>query len=155
MSFYPAKLDGMATPRVVQKAIAANEVFDVGALLLVDANGEYAECGADPASVAVVSIAEAGEDTEGFGGHGRREFPPGEVQGVPVAEGQLFTAEFTGAIGDVGTAYGVAVVNGEWVVDFGDVTATAVVLVDKLDEVPGGWPGRVLVRFESTAVQEI
>jgi hypothetical protein len=66
MSFQLAHPDGLRVPRTVEKNLAAAQAFNAGALLLADASDNFAECGADPASIAVVAVSGAGTDTSGF-----------------------------------------------------------------------------------------
>lgn len=158
MTFIPAKLSGQSVPKIVQKAIAAGEDFLDGSLLLVDGNGDYAECGADPAAIAAVSLTGAGADTDdGFNRVGRREFPPGFVQAAAVENNQQFHAEYVGALPAApGGSYGVVQgADGKWRVDFAEITATRVKLIStEWTESPLN-RNRVLVSFLAANVQVI
>lgn len=157
MSFQLAHLDGARVPRTVEKPVAAGASFARGALLLVDANGAYAECGADPAAVAAVSNSDYGSDASGFNPTGRMEFPPGFMQGTSVQGEHVFSAEYVGTLPAAGGgSYGVVKdTDGRWKVDFGETTNTRVKLVNL------GWTrsplnkNRVLVSFLPGNVQVI
>jgi hypothetical protein len=62
MSFQLAHPDGVRVPRIVEKNLAAAQAFLEGALVLADASDNYAECGADPASIAGVTVSPAGAE---------------------------------------------------------------------------------------------
>jgi hypothetical protein len=98
MSFILAHLDGARTPRAVEKTVVAGSNFTKGALLLVDANGAYAECAANPAAVAAVAESAFGPDSSGFIRTGTKEFPPGFMQGMSVQGEHAFHAQYTGAL---------------------------------------------------------
>ena len=133
MSFKLARLRGMSLPKHVELPVAAGASFNEGALLLKDANGDYAECGADPAAIAAVAQSAYGADTDGFGGHGKKEFPPGYMQGTAVQDEVPFRAQYVGALPAAdGGAYGVVRdADGRWKVDFGETVATRVRLVKR------------------------
>jgi hypothetical protein len=80
MSFQLAHLKGAVLPRMVEKTVAAGAAFQAGSLLVQDANGRWAECGADPAAIAAVSNSAYGADTTGFVRTGFKEVPPGSMQ---------------------------------------------------------------------------
>lgn len=153
--FILAQPDGTDVGRVVERPLAAGQNFNVGALLLVDANGAFAECGADPAAIAAVSESGAGTDASGFNRFGAKSFPPGYVQGTTV-RGRIFRARYTGALPAAdGGSYGVVrLADGDWAVDFGDTTATRVKLVGRLTNSPENQP-QVLVRVLDANVQDI
>ncbi len=151
MSFRPAVLEGTAIPPAVELDLAAAADFEAGALLLVDGNGDFAECGADPATIAAVSVTGAGTEPGDFRMVANREFPPGRMQGIPLLGGRRFSAEFVGNLpANTGLAYGVALdgADNQWKVDFAEVAATRCTLVG-MDAGEGPLPGpqRVVVTF--------
>lgn len=155
MSFQLAHPDGDHVPRVVTKPLAAAQDFLEGTLLLEDANGAYAECGADPAAIAAVAPNGAGADTSGFNILGKKEFPPGYMDGIAV-KGQTFSAKYVGALPAAdGGSYGVVKdTDNYWKVDFNEVVNTRVVLVGRRTTSPENI-ARVLVRFLDANVQTI
>lgn len=155
MSFQMAHPNGVAVPRVVTRPLAAGAAFLEGALLLVDANGAFAECGADPAAIAAVALAPCGADTSGFNILGKKEFPPGYMQGETIKDRE-FSAKYIGSLPAAdGGAYGVVKdSDGYWKVDFTDTTATRVRLVDRRTTSPENI-ARVVVKFLDANVQTI
>lgn len=158
MSFRPAVLDGQSIPPAIEKDIAASQDYHPGALLLMDGGLDFAECGADPASIAGVSLGGGGPDTEGYRLPADREYPPGRAQAFPIKDATTrWTAEFTGTLGTVGTAYGVVKDTDDiWRVDFTDTVATRVILLG-VDQGEGPLPGpnRVLVSFLAGNIQTV
>ncbi len=157
MSFILAHLSGARTPRVRELSVAAGQEFDRGALLLMDANGKYAECGANPAAVAAIAESGYGGDDTGFIRTGRQEFPPGFMQGSTVQNEHRFHAEYVGPRPAAsGASYGVVRgADGLWRVDFGN-TANQVVKLVSLEW--GDSPlnvNRVVVFFLPGVVQVI
>lgn len=151
--FKLARLKAGMTPRVREKAVAAGGAWLKGALLVVDANGNYAEAGADPASVAAVALSGVGTDTSGYNRLGQKGFPPGYCQGVSVEDEIAFRANYTGALPAAnGGVYGVVSVNGDWMVDFTETTATVVKLVNRFTDSPLNVP-EVEVVFLAAKVQ--
>lgn len=153
--FYLAHPDGVAVPRIIEKSLAVDEAFPTGSLLLVDGDGNFAECGADPAAIAAVSVSPAGEDTEGFNRFAAKEFPPGKMQGIALA-GMVFKADYQGALpdqdgGDYGVVYDATL---GWCVDFAEVAQTPVRLVNRQPIELGG-NDQVLVRFNDAYIQPI
>lgn len=137
--FKLARLDAGMTPRVREKAVATGSAWLLGALLLVDGNGDFAECGADPTSIAAVALSGVGTDTSGYNRLGVKGFPPGYCQGVTVNEETPFRANYTGTLPAVtGGDYGVVKdANGDWMVDFSEVTTVSVRLIHKFgDDLP-------------------
>lgn len=153
--FILARPEGDSIPRVVEKDLAAGAAFEVGALLLVDGSGNYAECGADPASIAAVSETGAGSDTGGYNRFSSKSFPPGRMQGTAV-KNMLFRARYVGTLPAAdGGAYGVVRdTDAYWKVDFTDVVATRVRLLGRLTASPEN-QAEVLVKFLDANVQDV
>lgn len=156
MSFRPAVLHSQSIPPAIEKDLVAASDLLPGALVLRNGSDEWAECGADPASVAAVAVTGGGADTDGFRLPANREFPPGRLQAIPIQATKRWTAEFVGTKGDIGTSYGVVKdSDGQWKVDFAEVTALVVVFVsDDLDEDPLD-SNRVVVEFLDDVVQVV
>lgn len=157
MSFILTKPDGEKMPRTIQRPVVAGSDFQQGALLLVNGSDEFAECGADPASIAAVAASGAGPDNTGFNILGERGFPPGYVQGHAVQNEQLFHAEYVGTLPAVaGGSYGVVKdADGKWKVDFAETINTRVKLVDlSWTAAPLNVP-RVVVSFLAANVQVV
>lgn len=154
MSFVTARLKGRSVPPVKELPVAAGADFSRGALLVRDANGAWAECGADPAAIGGVAESDYKADSAGFGGHGRTEFPPGYMQATLVQGEQEFHAEYVGTLPAAdGGSYGVIRdTDGRWKVDFDEVVATRVKLVNRLTNSPEN-RNRVLVSVLPANVQ--
>lgn len=157
MSFQPAFPEGGpgGVGRVVERDIAASQAWNVGALLLVDSNGAFAECGADPAAIAAVALAPTGADTSGFNILGQKAFPPGKMQAATI-KGRHFTAKYVGSLPAAdGGLYGVVRdTDGLWKVDFSETTATRLKLVGRRTTSPENI-ARVIVEFLDANVQAI
>jgi len=155
MSFIAARLKSGHVPPNRELPVAAGEAFEQGALLLVNASGEYEECAADPAAIAAVSESAFGADTSGFNRLGVREFPPGMMQGTKV-QGQQFHAEYVGTLpAAIGGSYGVVRdTDGRWKVDFDETVETRVKLVGFWTDAPIN-KNRVFVEFLAANVQVI
>lgn len=156
MSFKLARAKSQSIPRTKTKALAAGSAFKIGALLLVNGNDEYAECGADPASIAAVSESGAGASTEIGNRFGKEEFPPGFMQGTAVQDEVEFRARYIGALpANAGGVYGVVKdADGFWKVDFTDVVNTRVKLQRILAVSPENLP-EVIVTFIAANIQVI
>lgn len=154
MSFRPSRYPGGMIPRTVNRPLAAGASGLRGAALLVDANGAYATCGADPAAIAAVAATDYGADTSGFNHTGSKNFPPGYLQGHSIEEGQLFAAEYVGVLpAAAGGSYGIVLdADGKWKVDFGEAVATRVKLVRLLTGSPENRP-EVEVEFLVANIQ--
>lgn len=128
MSFKLARAKSQGIPRVKERALVAGSAFKIGALLLINGANEYAECGADPASIAAVSQSGAGASTETGNRTGKEEFPPGFMQGILVQDEVEFRSKYVGALpGAIGGSYGVIKdADGFWKVDFNETVATRV-----------------------------
>lgn len=142
MSFEPTRVAGEKVPEIDERDLAAGAAFNPGALLVVDANGDYAECGADPAAVAAVAANGAGADTTGFIRTGMKEFPPGRMVATLVKNNQKFRAKYVGTLPAAdGGSYGVVLdADGDWKVDFDEVTTLVVKLVGRLTDAPLNQP---------------
>ena len=138
MSFRLARLHGRSVPRTRTYPYAAGSTFKKGALLVRDASGNWAECGADPASIGGVAEHHVGTDTDGFGGHGYKEFPQGFAMATLVQDEVSFLASYVGALpAAYGGLYGVILdATLGWSVDFAETVATRVRLVDRRTEAP-------------------
>jgi hypothetical protein len=156
MSFIVARLKSGHTPETRELNVAAGAAFSQGALLLKDANGDWAECGADPASIAAVALSDYGADTGGYGSHGTKEFPPGRMQATLVADEQPFHAEYVGTLPAAdGGSYGVVRdADGRWKVDFAETVNTRVKLVNRYTNSPEN-RNRVEVKFLAANVQVV
>lgn len=154
MSFKLANPDGQTAPPIVERNLATGSAFPQGSLLLVNGSGEYAECGADPASIAAVAATPCGADTSGFNILGRKEFPSGRMQGINVT-GQVFRARYVGTLPAAdGGSYGVVKdTDDAWKVDFAETVATRVKLVGRLTNSPENQP-EVLVEFLPANIQQ-
>lgn len=146
---------GAGVPRTIEKALAAAQAFNAGALLLADASDNFAECGADPASIAGVAVSGAGTDSSGFVRFGKKEFPPGKMQAIALT-GTIFTAKYVGGLpGANGASYGVVRDSDvDWKVDFTDTVATRLKLLDRRTLSPENI-ARVVVQFLSANIQVI
>jgi hypothetical protein len=158
MSFQMAYPDGPSpggVGRIVTRPLAAAQVFNVGALLLVDANGAFAECAANPAAIAAVALAPAGTDASGFNMLGAFPFPPGQMQGEAI-KGRKFTCKYVGTLPAAdGALYGVVRdSDNSWKVNFADTVNTRVKLVDRRTNSPENI-ARVVVEFLDANVQSI
>lgn len=126
------RLDGYT---FVGEGIASGETFKEGALVLRNGDGDWAECGADPAliaGVALCAVADANPaDTFGT-----------VVPTVPVATAdQEFrgTLEGTYAAADLGDDFGVVLdATGYWTIDRSDTSNTRVRIVGVEDGVAVG-----------------
>lgn len=145
---------GGTVGRVVEKALAAGYAEEIGALLLVDIDGNYAACGADPALVAAVADTPGGTDTSGYNITGHKEFPAGYMQGIGVRN-RKFRAFYVGALPAAnGGAYGVIRdADGFWKVDFNEVDNPVVTLTGRLTDSPESQL-EVIVEFLSARVQD-
>lgn len=139
MSFIVARLKARGVPKARQRPVAAGQNFEVGALLVLDGSGNWAECGADPAAIGAVSESPFGVDTVGYIGTGRKEFPPGEVVATAVQDEVSFKAQYLGSLpAAIGGTYGVTRdTGGIWKVDFNKTGATArVKLLNRFADAP-------------------
>lgn len=157
MSFKEARAKANRIPRVVERPLAAGSLFVQGALLVLDANAAWAECGADPAAIGAIALSGAGVDTSIGNRLGKTEFPPGYMQGMVVQDEVVYRAKYTGTLPAAdGGVYGVTRgADSIWRVDFAKITTFArVKLVNRLTGSPENVP-EVLVVFLLANVQII
>lgn len=156
MSFKLARAKSQSIPRVKEKPLASGSSFLKGALLVVNGSGEYAECGADPASIAAIALSDAGASTEIGNSLGRAEFPPGYMQGEAVQDEVEYRARYVGTLPSAtGGSYGVVKdSDGLWKVDFTDTSATRVKFLRSLAGSPENLP-EVIVMFNAANIQTI
>jgi len=155
MSFRLAKTQGDSGPELTERDLASGQAFAQGALLVVNGSGQYAECGADPASIAAVAATPCGPvATPAFTMLSKQEFPPGKMQGIPLDDFLTFRAQYVGTLPAAnGGSYGVVKdSDGKWKVDFTDTTNTRVKLVGRLTDSPENLP-EVLVKFLAANIQ--
>lgn len=154
MSFKLASNPTDSTVPIVERDLPASTTFTQGSLLVVNGSGQYAECGADPASIAAVAATPAGV-TAGFTTLTRQEFPPNKMQGINVGNEAVFRANYIGTLPAAdGGVYGVVRDSDlKWKVDFTDTTNTRVKLVGRLTNSPENQP-EVLVKFIAANIQQ-
>lgn len=170
MTFIVAKPSGVAVPRIVERPVAAAQTWELGALLLVDSNGAYAECGAAPAVLFGPAESAYGIDVfgAGFNLYGREGFPPGRMQASKALE-TIYRAEYEGTLpaADGGTYNVIRSADTKWRVNFASSAAARVTLIGREDTVarstdsnPGGAQlstGKtfVLVKFLAANCQDL
>lgn len=140
---------------MVEKALAVGYAEELGALLVVDDNGNYAACGADPVLIAAVANTPGGTDTGGYNILGHKEFPTGYMQGIAIRE-RIFRAFYVGALPAAdGGAYGVVRdTDGFWKVDFNEVDNPVLTIVGRLTASPESQL-EVLIKFIPARIQSI
>jgi hypothetical protein len=133
MSFQLAYPKGVAVPRVIEKPLAAAQAWEAGAHVIADGSDNWAECGADPASVGAIALHPVGADATGFNILARREFPSGKAQCIALTPDLAFTAKYVGALPAAnGGTYGVVRdTDLQWKIDFAEVTTMQWKLVDR------------------------
>lgn len=133
MSFQLAYPKGQDVPRTIEKPLAAAQSWEAGAHVIADASDNWAECGADPASVGAIAIHPVGVDSSGFNILARREFPSGKAQCIPLTPDLPFTARYVGSLpANNGGTYGVVRdTDLQWKIDFAEVTTMQWKLVDR------------------------
>lgn len=161
----PAGGSGGKLPRTVENALAAGYAEAQGALLLIDANGKFDVCGADPAAVAAVALTPGGTDTSGFNILGKKEYPPGYMQGITLLADTRFIAPVVNGplAGVAGVAqYGVTRdVDGVWKVDGNKLGVNPVVIFQgqpdfsPADAAGAGQDTEVLVTFLPAVIQPL
>lgn len=159
MSFRP--FGDVKVPLTKERALASGGAWEVGALLVVNATGEYEEAGADPATINAISLVPAGADTTaafgstaGFNITNRKEFPANKIQGMsPLSGTGLWTADYVGSLpaAETGQFGVVRDTDGFWKVDFNEITALVVNYVRNLNASPE-LVHRVVVTFIPSVV---
>lgn len=154
MSFRASRLRSGRTPVIREKPVAAAQAFEEGALLLMDVNGNWAECGANPASIGACAESAYGTDTTGFVRTGKREFPPGFMQGCLVQDNQNFHCEYLGVLpaADGGTYDVIRDADNRWKVNFASSANARAKLVGRMTNSPEN-RNRVLVVILAANVQ--
>lgn len=140
MSFQLSRAEDQSIDALLKDVDSGTTAFLDGALLLKQADDEWAECGADPTEVSAVALHRYGANTGVGNVTGRHEFPPNKALGIPVAGRRRFTAEYVGtpALGDFGV---IKDTDDKWKIDFNETT-TDVVTVTKIPSDPAddlGW----------------
>jgi hypothetical protein len=110
-------------------ALASGSTFEAGALVVLDASEEIAECGADPASIMGIANANAADVVEA----GFIEVTVATANTVFAATGWDGTAQDTPAKTDLNQSYGVVkdgAASRGWEVDTSDAVNTKVKVVD-------------------------
>jgi hypothetical protein len=156
MSFILARLKGRSIPRVREEDYAVGTTCETGALMVLNASSQWAECGADPAAIGGVCEHPIGANTTGFGAiGGRREFPQGRATVTLVQDEVAFRARYVGSLpANIGGSYGVVRdTDGQWKVDFSDTTNTRVKYVRQIPIELPATPSEVEVVFLAANVQ--
>jgi hypothetical protein len=154
----PSPGSGGKIPPTIEKLLASGYAEAQGALLLVNASDEFAACSADPAAIAAVALTPGGTDTSGFNILGTKEFPPGSMQGISIANGVKFISDYVGSLPAVpGGQYGVIRdSDGIWKVDFNEtinVVLQYLGVVDFRPDLADASEGLVLSSFLPAIVQ--
>lgn len=114
----------------VQERAWTNTAFLQGSPLIVHTDGTFREAGADPSTIAAIALHDVGTGSGAEFPTGTKEFPAGVAQAVLLKPGMKFTAQFVGAMGTVGTAYGIVKgADGIWRIDFSETSTTQFRLV--------------------------
>ena len=150
--------DAKTVPVVKTVNYATGQVFKKGAVLVDDANGQYVECGADPASIAGVALQAAGTGP-GYDPANAAEvvFATGRMQEVSMLVADRSTVFSGRAVNGgtdpvlplqthIGEQYGIAKVGNDWVIDMAETTAKSVEIVD-IVAAEGGAAGFFLFKF--------
>lgn len=156
MSFKAARLRAGVTPIIREKAVAVAQAWEEGALLLMDGNGNWAECAANPAVIGAVAEGAYGADATGFVRTGRREFPPGFMQGILVQNQQDFTVLFLGGLpaADGGTFDVIRDADLFWKVNFASSANARAKLVGRETNSPEN-RNRVIVQILAANAQQL
>lgn len=138
--YYPS------TCRLAYAPEAASQTFVQGNLVYLDAAGQLAECGADPALIAGVA---AEDGSNGSAGAKQTGYWVADMGAVFVAKSNTTTAQT-----HCGAEYGVVLTSDVWYVDISEVTAKRVYIqnLDPRDAV-GKSGGRYLLTFLSSTAQ--
>jgi hypothetical protein len=158
MSFIVAKARSQSIPRVRVRPTVSGGSWALGSLLLLNASGEWAECGADPALIGAVSEHPVGAGSGALAPIGRQEFPPNEAIGSLVDNEQTFHCDYAGTLPSVvGGTFGVTRgADGIWRVDFAKSAANQRVKLVSIDETAAPLSRRrVTVVFLAANVQSV
>lgn len=157
----PSAGSGGKIPLTLARPIVAGYAEAQGAPLIVDGTGNFAACGADPDTIAAISLTPGGADTSGFNILGRKEYPALEMQGISIRGSQRFLAPYMGALpAVVGGAFGITRdVDGVWKVDFNKADKNVVIYRDNpvrspADAAGAGQNALVEVFFNEGVVQQ-
>lgn len=155
--------DGSA-PLMGNTPLLSGQVPNFGDLVFKDSNGVINECGADPANIAGVMAHEYNETYAGtFDGAADllQSTASTDMQYYKADPNNRFIGNLAGktlARTDEGTAYGVVLTSGVWVIDGADTTNTRVtvlkILNDDTNGVVGDTGARVIFRFNAANFQE-
>lgn len=157
MAFKLGQLEGQSIPPVVERDYADGSTFKFGALVLIDANGDIAECGANPASIAGVSLSDVGPETSGFVKLGQDGYPLGKTQVVLAQDHKRFLVNYEGNLpaalgGDYDVIKSAA---GDWHVNFASQAAARVRLVGFGTASAPLNGGQVLVEILDANIQQV
>lgn len=137
--FQPAIFPGTA-PFVLSGKYKTAETFVDGAPLVIDANGELTECGADPAIIDGVAL-EGVATKPGWDAANSPTVVTGRVQEVSFAKADRLTVwsgrainggtdPVTPAQTNIDEEYGIVKTGTDWVIDIAEVAATRIRIVD-------------------------
>lgn len=144
-----------SVPEALLKTVdSGTTAFLEGALLLKQADDEWAECGADPTEVSAVALHPYGANTAVGALHGRKEFPSGKCLAIPV-KGKQFRAKYVGtpALGAFGA---IKDSDNYWKVDFNETTTDVFQVLKILSSSDlgfSGFPEVVVQVIDSVATQ--
>jgi hypothetical protein len=139
--FQPAR-NAKTVPQVQSMQYATGQVYQKGALVVDNVNGEIVECGADPVSILGVAL-EACDSKPGYGvpNSAQVTVTTGRQQETSIALADRDTV-FSGRavnggvdpvvplLTHIGEKYGVVKVGNDWVIDMADAVATRIQIVD-------------------------
>lgn len=136
-------LAGSGAPEIQEMEYTAGQTFIYGALVLIEAAGTIAECGADPTTVLGVSMTSAGVGPGyDMANASTTQFVTGRKATASVAianRNTVFscrginggTDPVTPAVTNIDEQYGVAkTAGGDWVLDIAETSAKVVEIVD-------------------------
>lgn len=137
--FQPAMFPGLA-PHVISGKYKTAETFQDGAPLVLDANGELTECGADPALINGVAL-EPVASKPGWDMANSPTVVTGRVQEVSYCVADRMTVWSGRGINGgtdpvtptqtmIGESYGIVKSGTDWVIDISDTTNTRVRIID-------------------------
>jgi len=136
----PSPGSGGKFPHTVEKTIASGYAEFEGAPLIVDGNNNWVATGADPATIAAISLTRGGAytDSPGFNILGRYEFPPLSMQAILLTPYLRFNVPFLGTyVATPGLTYGITRdSDGIWKLDFNKPDKPTVVLLGNATRSP-------------------